>query len=164
MNATNTTPPTMTPEEYLKTRVDDQITWYDRKSGINKRWHERIQILTILLGVLIPLFIGYSENQGLESLKDWAGLFGALIAFLEGIRGVKKYKENWATYRMTAEALLREKLLFLNRVSNDPATSADYDFKIFVANCERIMSAENASWRTLFGAEEGTRRGSNSGN
>lgn len=148
MSDTNTTPPTMSPAEYLEKRVDDQINWYNSRSGTNKRMYERIQIVVIASGVLIPLFIGYSETEGWEKLKYLAGALGALVAYLEGLKTIKKYRENWTAYRMTAEALLREKMLFLNRVGSDG--NSTYDFKQFVANCEQIMSGEQANWRALF--------------
>lgn len=34
----------MTQEEYLKERVEDQISWYDKKSGNNKRWFHKVSL------------------------------------------------------------------------------------------------------------------------
>lgn len=34
----------MTEEEYLKERVEDQISWYDKKSGNNKRWFHKVSL------------------------------------------------------------------------------------------------------------------------
>ena len=46
----------MTPEEYLKDRVDDQIVWHARKSGSNKMWFIILQIATLVASASVPVF------------------------------------------------------------------------------------------------------------
>ncbi len=46
----------MTPEEYLKDRVEDQIVWYDRKSGSNKMWFILLQIATLVAVTYFAIF------------------------------------------------------------------------------------------------------------
>jgi hypothetical protein len=36
-------------EDYIKDRVDGQIEWYDRKSGMNQRWFRWLRIVEIIL-------------------------------------------------------------------------------------------------------------------
>ncbi len=132
----------MTPAEYLKQRIDNQINWYSDKSTRNKRGFYFCQTMVICCGALIPILIGYSDNWNV--LKYVAGVLGVLIVVLEGISNLKKYKENWMSYRLTGESLLREKLLYQNQVGE--FQDEPYDFKVFVLKCEQIMSGENANW------------------
>ena len=53
----------MTEEEYIKTRIDDQITWYSDKAAKNKLFNHWTKGLIIVFSATIPLF------AGLEFLK-----------------------------------------------------------------------------------------------
>lgn len=72
---------------------------------------------------------------------------GALIAFLEGINKVYNYKELWTKYRITAEALKREKLLYATATA--PYTGDD-PLQLLIERSERLMGAENNSWINIF--------------
>ena len=103
METTTSVNNTVSSAEYIKTRVDTQIEWYEGKARKNKRGYHVCQTLVILSGALIPLLVGYS-NGNWERLKYVAGALGVLVAIMEGILSLHKYKENWLTYRGTAEA------------------------------------------------------------
>jgi hypothetical protein len=53
----------MTPEEYLRDRVEDQIVWYDRKSGSNKMWFIILQIATLVAAASVPVFAIFSSDM-----------------------------------------------------------------------------------------------------
>lgn len=65
----------MDADEYLKARVDDQITWYDKKSQWNQKWFKKLQSAVIGTSALIPLLVGYSE---LGRLNSRSACWGAL--------------------------------------------------------------------------------------
>ena len=132
----------MTPEEYLKNRVDAQLKWYDEKSGKNRKWYYRLRTTTIVSSALIPMLIGYSNS--VNELKYVAGLLGVVVAICEGLMSLRKYKDNWLTYRGTAESLQREKILFQNNIGE--TLDDAYHFKVFVLKAEQIMSSENSNW------------------
>ena len=64
----------MTPEEYLKDRVEDQIVWYDRKSRSNKMWFIILQITTLGASASVPVFAIFSSNM-------WARVTVAILVF-----------------------------------------------------------------------------------
>jgi hypothetical protein len=143
----------LSPEDYLKNRVQDQIDWYDRKSGILKKRYRRMKVVTIILGVSIPVVISFSElADSVEWLKYIAGAMGAAISGLEGISGILKDKDNFLAYRATREALMREKMLY-STLSGNYAGSKDA-FALFVASCESIMANEHSGWVEIFNKEE----------
>ena len=43
----------MNAEEYLKERVEDQIQWLSKKSGLNQSWFKQLRCVEIVLGCAI---------------------------------------------------------------------------------------------------------------
>src|SRR6185503_6870617 len=91
-------------DEYLQTRVLDQVTWYDKKSAINKRWFLRMKIAEIVLALLIPFLTGYINDKTIE-LKIVIGVIGIIVAAIAGLITLIKFQENWIEYRSVAESL-----------------------------------------------------------
>ena len=101
----------MTEQEYIQSRVDDQIHWYNKKSGINKTYHLRLKALIIMFSAFIPFATGYNSPD-----KPWVdyiiAMLGVLIAIFTGVSTLYKFQDKWSNYRVTAEALIHEKYLF----------------------------------------------------
>ncbi|MGB5236843.1 MAG: DUF4231 domain-containing protein [Flavobacteriaceae bacterium] len=144
----------MTESQYMKDRVDNQISWYGKKSAINKKLYLRLNGVIIFFAASIPALSGFSSSEFYGEKLRWviAGL-GIVTASLTGIVSLWKFQEKWATYRMTAEALEREKILYNTGAGHYAGRRADYKF--FVQNIERIMNNENASWNDLINEKPG---------
>ena len=132
----------MDEKEYIDSRVDNQITWYDRKSTINKKWHIGLRIAEIVSAALIVLFTG-----GLSSHPEWSvyvvsGL-GVIVAIGVGITSLFHFQENWIQYRSTCETLRHEKYLYATRVT--PYDVSD-PFTLFVNRIESLISKEHTAW------------------
>ena len=74
----------MEQDEYLKQRVDDQIKWYDRKSGSNRRWYKRLRLLEICAVASIPFLAGYISDAA-PIYKLVVGLLGVVIAIITAV-------------------------------------------------------------------------------
>ena len=134
----------MTEQDYLSQRVDDQINWYSKKSTFNKKRYQFIKALIIVISACIPvlaIIISGDDN----TVKIAVGIAGVLIVVLEGMLSHYKYKDIWLEYRMTAELLNREKILYLT--ASGPYKDGK-NLQFFVERSEAIMSAENKSWLT----------------
>ena len=142
----------MDQKAYLKERVDDQIAWYDRKSAANQKSFKRSRIIIIICSVLVPLLSGFSDFS--FWIKVLIGGMGALVAIFESIMGVYKYQENWIQYRMTSEALNREKIFYLTRSGTYSNKNDQTRFTAFVTNCEKIMAGENSSWQAYIAEDQ----------
>src|ERR1700756_3367236 len=92
---------TITPGDPVFDRLEDQINWYDRKSGWNQRWFKRIKVTEIIAAALIP-FLSAGKLPHFALIT--AGL-GVLITLLEGLLHLNQYQQNWITYRSTCESL-----------------------------------------------------------
>lgn len=134
----------MTEQDYLNQRIDDQINWYSKKSTFNKKRYQFIKALVIIISASIPvLAIMISGND--EILKIAVGVAGVLIVALQGLLSLYKYKDIWLQYRMTAEMLQREKLLYL---TGSGSYKNSKNLQTFVERAEAIMSTENQGWLT----------------
>ena len=129
---------------YLETRVEDQVKYYNLKSAVNKKRFQRLQFTSIVCGIAVPVLIGFSEQ--VPMFKYAAGGLSALVAIIESAQSLFKHKENWLTYRATAEALIRERFLFLSEAGHYEDKSRA--FKLFVEQIESILNTENRIWLT----------------
>ena len=132
----------MNTEEKLKERVDDQIEWYDKKSGWNQRWFKRLQVLVIVSAAIIPFLSGY-VGEGVAWVKIAIGVLGLLIAAITAILSLYNFQENWIKYRTTCESLKKEKYKFLTGI---PPYENDNALTVLVEHVEGLISKENTDW------------------
>ncbi|MEA2238337.1 MAG: hypothetical protein QOC81_3061 [Thermoanaerobaculia bacterium] len=123
-------------------RLEDQISWYDRKSGSNQRAYKRIKIVEIFAAALIP-FVG-AFNNDFHYIAYVTGALGVIITILEGLLHLNQYQQNWAAYRSTCEALRHEKYCFLAKAA-DYTTAAD-PRALLAERIESLVSQEHAKW------------------
>lgn len=127
--------------DYLNNRVNDQINWLNKKSKWNQQYYKRLKVIEIISAASIPLLVGYGDK--VPVLTVIAGALGILIVVLSGLQQLYKFHDNWIQYRITCEALIREKLLFENHV---PPYLGDDVNTVFVQRAETIMARENQLW------------------
>ena len=121
-------------------RLEDQIAWYDRKSGHNQRWHYRLKIATLLSASLIPF------TSGLAAPAVVTGGLGVLVVLFEGLQQLLRFHHNWVTYRSTCESLKHEKYLFLGDAG--PYANAAQPHRLLAERVESLVSTETAKWAT----------------
>jgi len=130
----------MDEETYLKDRVEDQIGWYDRKGAFNKRWFISLRAVEIASAATVPFLSGFTSNP---SIGVTIGIIGIIITLCAGITHLCQFQERWIEYRTTAEALKKERFLFVTRT--EPYNSEDA-FPLLVQRIETVASKENVSW------------------
>jgi hypothetical protein len=140
----------MNEADYLKDRVDDQYNWLNNKATRNKNLYKRIRAGELILAALIPFLVAFIPEEGciVICMKIAVGLLGIMVSILAGLQTLNKYQELWVQYRGQAEALLREKLLYLTR-ADKYEQGDDAAFRLFVQEVERILSNELMQWKTL---------------
>jgi Protein of unknown function (DUF4231) len=134
----------MTEEQYLKTRVEDQIKWYDKKSVSNKQGYFILKVLEIIFASAIPIISLFNN--------EWAriviAILGALISVIASVLALYKPNDKWKQYRNTAEALKNEKYIYLAKTGY---YLTDEPFKVLVEKIEFIVSKENSNWTQIIG-------------
>src|SRR6266487_5058205 len=131
----------MAPEEYIEQRLNDQIDWYDRKSGTNQRWFKRLRFAEIVAAAIIPFLSGFAG--GSLPIKVAIGALGVVVAVIASLLGLLQLQEHWIEYRATAESLRREKFLFLTQTE---PYDKDNAFHLLVQRVEALLSQENIDW------------------
>lgn len=119
-------------------RLEEQIEWYDRKSGQAQRWFKRLKIAQIVTAAAIPVMAGNSAPAWL------VGGAGALIVVLEGLQQLQQYQQNWASYRATCERLKHERFLFMAKAG--PYATATNPEALLAERVEGLVSQEHAAW------------------
>lgn len=144
-------------QEYITERLDNQINWYDKKSINAQKWFKRLKYVEIFLSLLTTLLGAYTATVIfiIELPKEAfpvtigiiIGLSGAVLSGIHFSQSLEKYHENWISYRQTCELLKHEKYLFLTR-SGGYLNNANA-FNDLVERCESIISSENIDWAQL---------------
>ena len=140
-----------TEEEYLRTRVLDQINWYEKKSAYNKRWFLTFKISEIVFALFIPFLSGFINSAG-SPLKIVVGALGIIVAAIAGLITLIKFQENWLEYRTVAESLKLEKFLFLSKAG--PYKDASDSFPLFVERIESLISTSTKKWVNYISKKE----------
>jgi hypothetical protein len=144
----------ISPEEYIEQRLNDQIAWYDRKSGTNQRWFKRLRFAAIAAAATIPFLTAFAGNS--LPIKIAIGALGVVAAVIASLQGFLHFQELSIHYRATAEALKTEKFLFLTQTQ--PYDKGDA-FHLLVQRVEALLSKENTEWtQSMMTASKGENR------
>ena len=119
-------------------RLEDQIEWYDRKSGQNQRRFKLLKGVQLVAAAAIPV----AATLGADAAV--AATLGASIVVMEGVQQLNQYQQNWALYRSNAEALKHEQFLFL--AGAGPYAHADDGRALLADRIEGLISQEHAKW------------------
>jgi hypothetical protein len=124
---------------YLKQRWQSQWLWYDKKAGENKWKHQSLQVLIGVGSVAVPVLLTAQEPW-----SNLAAVVSLVVAAAASVENVKKYGENWRSYRRAAEELNREKSLF--DVNAGPYRTSKKPFARFVERCEEVIAQQNGQF------------------
>jgi hypothetical protein len=120
-------------------RLEDQISWYDKKSGGAQRNYKLTKYFTLAASAAIPILALYELNEVVA-------VIGASIALFEGINQVNQWQHNWITYRATCEALRHEKYTYLERADPYDIDDDVSARKLLVERIESLISTEHSKW------------------
>ena len=121
-------------------RLEDQISWYDRKSSSNQRIYKWIKSTEIVSAAMIP----FLPSLRLQNPAWVAGALGVLITVLEGLLHLNQYQQNWIAYRSTCESLKHEKYVYIAKAS--PYAGVDDARALLAERVESLVSQEHAKW------------------
>ena len=125
-------------EDPTLARLEDQISWYDRKSYYNQTAFKSLKVLTIVSAAVIPVLSFFPD------LRWITATVGVVIAVSEGIQQINQYNANWISYRSTCEVLKHEKFLYLAVAG--PYSTATNAHTLLAERIESLVSQEHAKW------------------
>ena len=122
---------------YIKTRYEPQVDWYDKKSILNKWLTYLLQIPVLILAAVTPILaaLEYITITIISSAFVAAGLVVLKFCKFEGL---------WHTYRTTCETLKKEKVY--HDMLTDVYAKAENPNKLFVERVEIVISKEHTRW------------------
>jgi hypothetical protein len=122
-------------------RLEQQIEWYDSKSGAAQRCFKRVKFLEFIFSGFVPI--------SALLLDGWmTATIGAAAVLLEGLQQLNQWQHNWITYRSTCEALRHEKYSSIARSGSYDGFTDDEAIKSLVERVESLVSTEHAKWIT----------------
>lgn len=124
-------------------RLDEQISWYARKSRIACFLYKSLKILQIMISAIIPL-ISLFINEEAERIM---AVLGVIILFIEGLQQLNQYQQTWLIYRSTCEMLKHEKYTYL--AGAGVYTTADNAEIMLSERTEALMLQEHSRWYSL---------------
>ena len=133
--------PETPPETITLDRLEDQASWYSRKSKRAQRLYKTIKVIEIVAAALIPFFTGLKFKH----FELVVGSLGVMITIFEGILQLNQYQQIWTMYRATSEALTHEQYLYLAK-AGPYAAEGVYPPVLLAERIEMIMSQENTKW------------------
>lgn len=147
----------LTPEEYLQLRVETQLSYFERNSARNKRAFYLAQTFAIIGAASVPVLLSFTDE--VAELRYLASFLGGATAVVSSIITLRKQQEMWIKYRTTAEALQREKFLYLTRTGvytapadSTPRQAEDHAYQNLVVRVEEVLSSENSGWGKFVGS------------
>ena len=130
-------------------RLEDQISWYDRKSIAAQRIYKRLKVLQLAAAAAVPVV------AALHTAAWVTAALGGVVLLFEGLQQLGQYQVNWIAYRSTCESLKHERYLYLAQAGPyaNPATAP----RILAERIEGLVSQEHAKW--VSAREESIRSG-----
>lgn len=135
-------------ERYVRDRLDEQVCEMDRLSEKNQNRYKRLKRTAIIIGATIPLFVSLTaldivnqdEYRWIKvSLLLYAAFGGTFLALMKNLLSSGNFYDNWKYYRSLAEALLREKYLYLTKM---PPYHMHDAYPLMVEKVEEILEEE----------------------
>lgn len=128
--------------DYLEKRLNNQILWYTGKSRSAKKWYLWLSFGTIVFSSIIPPLSTYGESF---FIRIFLSITGILSVIASSVLCLSRAQEKWITYRITAENLKREEVLYKAGVF-PYCRNSENRLETLIQNVENIMSTENTSW------------------
>ena len=105
----------LTPENYINDRVLFKIRLYFYFGKRNKRWYNLLAVISIISGLLVPLFLNLEFPYSKQFATAFSLLAGGLVS-LEAF--VYNFREKFKNYKKTEDQLTNE--LFLYQTYTEP--------------------------------------------
>jgi hypothetical protein len=138
--------------EYITKRVDDQLAYFDSSALKNQKAYKRLKSTSIACNVLTTMTIALAFTVS-EQYKVYMGILALVLSTIVLAtyqwEEFQNYGAKWEKFRLVAEHLKSEKLLFLNRAGH----YADQDERVvareFVETVENIIHGTDVSYFSL---------------
>jgi Protein of unknown function (DUF4231) len=151
--------------EFLRRRWLDQVGWLEKRAASSQRWYNRLRLITIVGGVIIPALVGLNISGDASERIQWTvfGL-GLVVALAAAIEGFFHFSDRWPHYRRTAELLKSEGWQFF-QLSGPYASSGSHTgaYPLFAAQVEALIQRDVDVYFTAVVAEQDQQQANQTG-
>lgn len=138
----------LTPEEYISTRVEQYRAWYDKKAVQAKGRYLRMRAFSVVGGGLVPVLVNVNIGvsiRGYPILTAVVTVISLLVVIAVSLESVFHYREQWKNYRSTEQLLGHETFRFRAGVGPYKGLAQTEAFLAFVERIEDAIAAENTA-------------------
>lgn len=125
-------------EDYITSRLEPQILYYEKRSALFRREHNALSILTLFLMASIPFLTLLLELS--SGVRFAIAAVGIATSILSAILYFHNARELWKSYQETAQALYAEKKYLYSAGAYQTFDSQAEKDARFVETCEAIIS------------------------
>jgi hypothetical protein len=127
----------------IQDRLENQISWYNRKSQNAQRRYKILKLAQIIIAGLIPMVSVFPFPE-----QRWVtAVLGLLVLIIEAVQQLNQDQQNWIAYRSACEALKHEKYLHLAHAGPYAnAESREKQIALLADRIEGLISQEHAKW------------------
>lgn len=130
--------------EYLKNRYFDQLNYYEKESGKNKKKYKNFQWILIIFSTLTTILAALPVIPNFD-LKYIVVATAAIVTILTAGLKTFQYQELWVNYRSTIEQLKPEIYYYKFNVGDYGQEGVDKE-STFVSRVEQILNKEHDVW------------------
>ncbi|HCC5748426.1 TPA: DUF4231 domain-containing protein [Morganella morganii] len=125
---------------YVEQRIEEQRTWYAKKSLFNKRLGRAWAVAILIFYILSLTMTALLAEDLVQAASLPTELITTIISALIGWVQIKKYNELSASYALTAHeiGLVKEQSYYI---------SGEKDFLDFIRDAETAFSREHTQWQ-----------------
>jgi CTP synthase (UTP-ammonia lyase) len=139
-------------EQYITERVDDQFAYFDSSAMRNQRSYKRFKSIAITCNVLTTMTIAvaftvpqiYKVPMGILAL-----ILSTIVLATYQIEEFQSYGAKWEKFRLVAEQLKSEKLMFVNRVGPYATVDPEDAKRLFIETVEGVIRGTDISYFSL---------------
>jgi hypothetical protein len=135
----------MTPDEYIAVRIDDQCAYYDKSAVRNKARHFLTRRTAVIGAAAVPIL----ANVPFDALGVYhtvpTTLVSLLVTIVVGLETVNRHGDLWKNFRSTYEFLRSKKFHFLTGEGVYRNLDSDAAFLLLVERCENRIATENSA-------------------
>ena len=139
-------------DDYIKSRIDDQFSYFDRSAVKYQKRYRSLKSISIMCNILTTMTIALAFTVP-DAYKVYGGIIALILSTI--VLGTYQWEEfenngaKWEKFRLVAEQLKSEKLLFLNKAGPySQATHAENRVKL-IESVEAIIRGTDLSYFTL---------------
>ncbi|WP_433206683.1 DUF4231 domain-containing protein [Nocardia sp. CA-107356] len=118
-------------------RLEDQLGWYRSRGAWAQSAYKRVKVAQIVVSAVVPVLAA-------AGVTGWVtACVAAVVVIAEGVQQMFQWQSTWLLYRGTAEALKRERFLYVSEAG--PYTGPERR-RVLAERMDAIMAGETASW------------------